>query len=275
MDKPKTLEEANALLLQRRAALEEKRQKEGTPAPLVSSPSLYSFKPLSPEEAAQAEERAAAWEREREEHEAAERARKAEEGRKRRLARARIPDRHENRELKPVPEWSAVLESLTKNLGRGILVALLGLRGTGKTQIAVEAIRETINRGGEARYVKALDLIIRFREAFRKDGPSERAVLEEFLEPDLLVIDAMEERGETEFEDRMISHLIDRRYDALGDTILISNQTKDAFSKAIGLSATSRIIETGKVFECAWESFRKKPEPAAARNSSLPVGDRS
>ena len=69
----------------------------------------------------------------------------------------------------------------------------------------------------------------------------------------------MEERAETQFEDRMISHLIDLRYDAMLDTILISNQAKESFADSIGKSAVSRLIETGEVIECNWESFRKKP----------------
>lgn len=217
-------------------------------------------------------------EKEREESRARERAQEAAEAIKRRIARAKIPVRHQGRERAPHAEQEAVLDALKAGLGKGYLVGLLGIRGAGKTQLAVETIQENATRGHESRYVKAMDLFIRFREAFKKDGPSEREVLGEFLRPDLLVIDAMEERGQTEFEDRMIGHLIDRRYDALLDTILISNQTKEAFAGSIGNSAVSRIIETGRVFECNWESFRKKPPapaaPVAPANFSLPVGDR-
>jgi DNA replication protein DnaC len=268
MDKPKTLEEANALLLQRRKAL----GIDETLKPAGSLLKTFDFKPLSPKEAAEAEARRLAWEKEREEARAKEDAEKAVEGFRRRVARAQIPERHAGKELDPHPEQSALLDNLKANLGRGYLVALLGIRGAGKTQVAVEVIRENATMRRESRYVKAMDLIVRFREAFRKDGPSEREVLEEFIRPDLLVIDAMEERGQTDFEDRMISHLIDRRYDGCLDTILISNQTREAFGESIGKSAISRLIETGKVFECNWESFRKRPETPA--NASLPVGDR-
>jgi DNA replication protein DnaC len=184
--------------------------------------------------------------------------RDAEESRRKRIDRARFPARHADRELAGGAEWGAALEGLRQRLGTGFLVALLGIRGAGKTQLAVEAARARIEAGGTGRYVKTMDLLIRFREAFRKDGPSEKTVLEEFLSPDILVIDALEERAETQFEDRMISHLIDLRYDAMLDTILISNQTKDAFKLSVGNSVVSRLIETGEVIECTWESFRRK-----------------
>lgn len=183
---------------------------------------------------------------------------RAAESLRRRMAMAAFPARHAERELTGGLEWNAALAGLRSRVGTGFLVALLGKRGAGKTQLAVEVLRGRIEDGHTGRYVKAMDMLIRFREAFRKDGPSESEVLEEFHKPSVLVIDAMEERAETQFEDRMISHLIDLRYDAMLDTILISNQAKESFADAIGKSAVSRLIETGEVIECTWESFRKK-----------------
>lgn len=252
----KTLEQANAELLAKRAKLE--REKDAPQNLLASTPKIsLSDWSRTPEEEA-------AWEARCAEFEAAETARRqreAEEALRGRLGRARFPVRHADRELAGGPEWDSALQGLCGRLGTGFLVALLGIRGAGKTQLAVEAARTRIEAGYGGRYVKAMDLLIRFREAFRKDGPSEKAVLEEFLHPDILVIDALEERAETQFEDRMIAHLIDLRYDAMLDTILISNQTKEAFAKAVGNSVVSRLIETGEVIECTWESFRKKAAP--------------
>jgi len=247
----KTLEQANAELLARKAAMEAQRQTGAPKKPSESTLSSFSFKGLS--EAQEAEERA---------QEGRLRARQKEiedaESLRRRWTRARVPARHEKRAVEESGPWADAFANLKARLGSGFLVAILGIRGAGKTQLGVEAIRHQVEAGHEGRYVKAMDLIIRFREAFRKDGPTEKAVMDEFLTPEILVIDAMEERAETQFEDRMISHLIDIRYDAMLDTILISNQIKEAFQQAIGNSAVSRLIETGEVIECTWESFRRK-----------------
>lgn len=252
-----TLEQANARLLERKAKLDTQRQSAG-PQKLKESSVNTSPSEISIEFAAKYEADRLAHFAEVERNEARRQEAEALDSLRRRFSRARIPARHADRQLDGAPEWEATLAGIQAKLGTGFLIALLGIRGAGKTQLAVEAIRSQVEGGREGRYVKAMDLIIRFREAFRKDGPSEKAVLEEFLNPDILVVDAMEERGETPFEDRMISHLIDLRYDAMLDTILISNQTKEAFAKSIGDSAVSRIIETGTAIECTWESFRKK-----------------
>lgn len=251
----KTLEQANAELLARKAAVEAQRQTVAPKSPLENIP-----KPLPFDWSRTPEEEAAFAEREAKEaaQEIERQRRQKEDALRNRISKARFPARHAERELAGGAEWGAALEGLRQRLGSGFLVALLGIRGAGKTQLAVEALRTRIEAGDTGRYVKAMDLLIRFREAFRKDGPTEKAVLEEFLWPDILVIDALEERAETQFEDRMIAHLIDLRYDAMLDTILISNQTKEAFQKSVGNSVVSRLIETGEVIECMWESFRKK-----------------
>src|SRR3990167_6212323 len=119
MEQAKTLAQANAELLARRARLEHGRQKDETPKPLASSPNLYNFRMPTPEEAAKAEAEAQARQKEYEEAETVRRAERAEEGRVRRLGRAMIPERHATRELNPKPEWMAALDSLKRNLGKG------------------------------------------------------------------------------------------------------------------------------------------------------------
>jgi DNA replication protein DnaC len=260
MDKPNPLAEANEQLLERRRRMGLVRQTAGNLEPLANTLNPTSHSPCRPIVDSQSIAAIAAGDARRQEWEEAEalqRARKVEETRRKRLKQANLPERHANRELVPHPAWSDTLEKLARNSGRGFLAALLGIRGAGKTQLGVEAIRIVIGEGGTGRYVKVLDLTLRLREAFKKDGPGERQVLEEFLSPDILVVDGLEERTGSDFEDRMISHLIDKRYDACLDTILISNQTPEAFQKAVGSSVVSRMVETGTVFECTWPSFRQ------------------
>jgi hypothetical protein len=59
------------------------------------------------------------------------------------------------------------------------------------------------------------------------------------------VIDECQERGETDWENRLLTYIVDKRYAQLRDTVLISNQTKDQFCKSMGSSIISRMQETG------------------------------
>lgn len=170
-----------------------------------------------------------------------------------------VPARHS--EFRPPKEgqWREAYELLKGKIGTGFLYVIMGNRGTGKTQLGTALIGTScFVHYKPALYIKALDIFIALREAYRKDGDAESQVIKRFTNPDLLVIDAMEERGETPFEDRLLNHIIDKRYDNLDDTLLITNQTPEAFAASAGPSIVSRIHETGDKIVCDWESFRRK-----------------
>lgn len=178
---------------------------------------------------------------------------------------ADVPKRHF-----PIPAilpgpWADKLKDLEGQVGKGCLLALLGKRGTGKTQMAVELIRITCVQGRSARYTTALRFFMSLKDSYRV-GTTESAVLNKYLKPHLLVIDEAQERGETGWEDRLLGSLVDSRYGAMRDTVLVSNLSRREFERAIGSSIMSRMSETGGIIECNWPSFRdtSKHGPDAA-----------
>jgi DNA replication protein DnaC len=172
---------------------------------------------------------------------------------------SQIPTRHAGFKNPVDGPWHDSLMAVTTKLGSGCIYVILGTRGTGKTQLAVSLVRfNSFERLESSLYVKALDVFVALREAYRKDGDSESKIIKHFTKPSLLIIDAMEERGETPFEDRLLNHIIDKRYDNLTDTILITNQTPEAFAQSAGPSIISRIHETGDKIVCDWKSFRSQ-----------------
>lgn len=180
---------------------------------------------------------------------------------------AGVPPRH----VQPIQggtstEWNAKRDTLIARLGTGFLIAMLGERGTGKTQAAVEVIRAYCQTAARpsALYVRAMDVFMSLKESYRRDGPTERSQLERFAKPSLLIVDESQERGSTDWEDRLLTHLIDLRYANGTDTLLLSNLKPDAFKASIGPSIFSRLIETGGIIECNWQSFRERAKPLAA-----------
>ncbi len=170
-----------------------------------------------------------------------------------------VPLRHA-RKIAQEPQQGPWLDSFKKareTLGGGVILAFMGKRGAGKTHMATALIRHSCSNLKQAVYVKAITVFLTVRKCYKSDGVDELSVIKEFCNPSLLVIDAMEERGETPFEDRILNHIIDARYDALKDTILITNQTPEAFSESVGPSVVSRIHEAGEKIVFDWDSFRK------------------
>ena len=80
--------------------------------------------------------------------------------------------------------------------------------------------------------------------------------MDRFIHPQLLVIDEAQERGESDWESRMLTHVVDKRYFLQRDTLLISNLKLDEFKASIGTSICSRLIETGGAILADWPSFR-------------------
>ena len=149
------------------------------------------------------------------------------------------------------------LDLMKSEIHTGMLYALIGKRGTGKTQCAVQLIKYACNKKISAKYAVTMDFFMDIKETYKTHADSTEArVLKDYLKPQFLILDEIHERGESEWENRLLTHMIDKRYGALKDTILISNQTHDVFCMSIGNSILSRLNETGGIIVCNWESFR-------------------
>lgn len=162
--------------------------------------------------------------------------------------------------------------------GVGAIVALAGVRGTGKTsiasQIAIDRARAWLDfygmmpeeRAGKppigmVHYCKATDLVARFKPLFSDFGSIETAALTdarayECREWALLVIDELHECDDLKMKDRVLTDLIDRRYSARTDTLLISNQSPEDFRTKTNPSVLSRLGQHGRIIACNWRSFR-------------------
>jgi len=173
------------------------------------------------------------------------------------LENASLPRRHMRPLTYSGDRWKAIFRRVSARLQTGSIIALIGPRGTGKTQMAIAAIREAAERELSFRYCTAMDIFLDIKDSYRKGG-SERDAIKAYTKPTLLVVDEMQERGETPWEDRLLTHILDKRYANMKDTILVSNQTQQVFLQSVGPSVASRISEAGGVAVCDWESFRDK-----------------
>ena len=154
-------------------------------------------------------------------------------------------------------QWEKTRAKVAERLGSGFLIALLGTRGGGKTQIGVELIRKNSERRRKSLFCTAMQFFMRVKAGYKPDGDPEEKVLDYFAKPSLLVIDEIGQRSENEWEDRLLYELINRRYNAISDTLIISNQDVSQLEASLGPSLISRMRETGGIINCNWDSFRK------------------
>lgn len=171
---------------------------------------------------------------------------------------SKAPKRQQERaEIDRSGPWGDTESKVAAKLGSGFLIALIGIRGCGKSQLGVELIRRNAQDFKASRFCSAMEFFMEIKAGYKEDGEAEKVVLREFERPSLLVIDELGQRSENEWENRLLYELINRRYNNVTDTLLISNQDSSQLESAIGPSLVSRMRETGGVIECDWSSYRR------------------
>jgi len=174
------------------------------------------------------------------------------------VSKACFPLRYAKMHEQPRGEgWMGLYERMLARLGTGMMVAFTGRRGTGKTQMAAQLGHSAAKRGMTVRYTTAMNFFLEVKGSWANGSKlTELEVIRNFAKPALLILDEVQERGETGWEDRLLTNVLDRRYADLKDTIVLTNQVKEKFAEAIGDSNASRISEMGGIAEFNWPSYR-------------------
>lgn len=173
-----------------------------------------------------------------------------------------VPVRYRSEWEMPEDEsWIFKFERISARIRDGGMAILVGPRGTGKTRIAVESMRMSPKYLHSMRYTTAMGLFLEIRATWAKHnatGVTEADVINEYAEASVLCIDEVQERGHTEWEDRLLTHIIDRRYGAMLPTVIIANLLESALLECLGDSIISRVQETGGLIRMEGASHRKQ-----------------
>jgi DNA replication protein DnaC len=160
------------------------------------------------------------------------------------LDRARIPRRYEHCDFENFdtelwedqPEaatWNRrlaqarlVLEAFARNYPAGgeTGILLMGSCGTGKTHLAVSALRQLMLRGHAARFYDYRELLKEIQASYNPDHPiSEMSVLEPVLETEVLLIDDIGASKPSDWALDTMGHILNKRYNENRVTLLTTN----------------------------------------------------
>lgn len=175
-----------------------------------------------------------------------------------------FPARYRNLPKPIGAEWLAKYHTASGCIQAGAICYFYGDRGTGKTRMAYELaaygpIATTDPRGAikYAHYTTAMMLFLKIRDTYRRDSEqTELQLFEQWTEASLLVIDEIQERGETAFENQKLTSIVDARYQINAPTIIIGNLTVGEFSDQVSPSIMSRMLESGGAIHFNWDSYR-------------------
>lgn len=183
------------------------------------------------------------------------------------LGRAAIPPRFADRTLtnfrtenegqqRAYRVVTKYLESWENNKKNGTSIIFCGNHGTGKTHLAVGMIKKVIELGDTA----VLTHVLEYTRAIKQSWTdrNEREVMNQFVKPDLLVIDEVGHQYGSDAERLMLFDLINARYMEAKPMILITNLQLSELKAFLDERAQDRLREgggTAVVFD--WESQRK------------------
>lgn len=151
--------------------------------------------------------------------------------------------------------------------GRNLL--LTGNVGTGKTHLACSIVRQVIELKAVAVITTAAEIIrVCKRSMSRDSGYTEGDVIDELASFDLLAIDEVGAQAGTSYELGILHEVIDKRYQLVKPSILVSNlpptskpgpsgQQEPSLEQYIGVRALDRLRENGALLAgFTWASAR-------------------
>ncbi|MCW3171410.1 ATP-binding protein [Shewanella subflava] len=134
-----------------------------------------------------------------------------------------------------------------------------GTSGTGKNHLASAMVNELVAKNHFVVLLSVMDLLAKVRESYKDSAISEEKLMNDFLRPDLLIIDELGlQRGSVD-EVLWLTRIIDKRLYARKPTSFITNLKKSELQELLGERAYGRILESvglGVLFN--WPSYRVK-----------------
>ena len=135
------------------------------------------------------------------------------------------------------------IDNLEQYADQGRSLIFLGNVGTGKTHLAVSLLKAFLQKGGSGVFLSVSDLILDIRDSWGKGSAREK--IELYASADLLVLDEVGVQAGTENERQILFSIINRRYNEVKPTVLISNLNIDAFKDFVGKRIFDRLKENG------------------------------
>ena len=135
--------------------------------------------------------------------------------------------------------------------------------GTGKTHMAIGLLCEWyagqmilakddvdfIYPKGDAVFLPVVELFYELKDTFKGGGVTENAVLKEYSEIDLLVLDDLGAEKTSDWSRQVFYLLLDRRYREMKQTIITTNLSLEQIAETFDDRVASRLCEMGVTIE--------------------------
>lgn len=153
----------------------------------------------------------------------------------------------------------------------GASMIFCGMPGTGKTHLACAIANHVMQHfGNSALFLTVFDAIQRIKETYGSSEMTEKQVMDALCAVDLLILDEVGVQFGTQYEEVVITQIINRRYADMRPTIILSNLDRDGLAAFLGQRVVDRVDEGGGgIVAFTWESYRKR----VLKDEDLPRGE--
>ncbi len=151
----------------------------------------------------------------------------------------------------------AYAESWPQMKERGTCLIFSGEPGTGKTHLACAIANAVIQQGSAALFTTVSDALRSIKRAYGDASMSELDAINALVEPRLMILDEVGMAYDTDHSKSLIFDLMNKRYEAMRPTILLTNLDAAALRQHLGDRVTDRLREGGgKFVSFNWTSHR-------------------
>jgi len=168
----------------------------------------------------------------------------------------RAPRRYENATFETFECDNDKERAVVEHMRSGKSAVLYGSNGTGKTHLAIAACRHQFELGKSVKYTTVFELFSEIKQSFGGGDPMR--IVEQYSGYGYLVIDEIDKAYGTETEFLYFYQIVNRRYNEMRHTVIITNADRQSLPKVVGVSTLDRIASDGKLIEMTGENYRQK-----------------